>query len=590
MPLARPQPSPPPTSQLLHGRYSKCEKLGSGAFSSVYRATDLQNPGADCALKVVSLSGLDVGVRRKCIDEAQFLLQISSKNVVRALDSWIQTRTSQGRQKETLFIVLELALGGDLHDKITSKKRRGGCFAEKQILCMFSQMVIGLKACHDKKLLHRDIKSRNVLMFPAPELASGYLLKLGDFGMSYALTSSIDTACSVVGTPYYMSPEIYGRKKYGFTSDVWSLGVLLYEMCTSGHYPFLGKETTDVANQVKYKPYEAIPPHYSSGLRNLVELLLKKNPRHRPTVNEILQLPVMRKSMQSTLVVSSGRRRLLGQPRSRPSTPPQPVREQRPTRSAPRQPRSVSPIKQQQQQFEVVEVASPSTAKPGDGDQRLETVQLKGVLLKRLPGMAHIQYIVPLARTLFQRGTTEDERLTTWKQYFADIFPRPGTAEFAELAAEFDPQVAASPESQDDQAVQQDLAAPDLADYLESVHLALSVKPGEGLDAIAQPVNDAEAPPCDPKDDPFVGRALDRTPREDDDESAPAEAHVALKHLPTPAPAQAPVRKAEPSEDSVKAYLQVRVAGIDSRLQALEKELDALTAERSDVTQLLLGI
>lgn len=121
---------------------------------------------------------------------------------------------------------MEFCECGDLASAIKEKKKAGGTFTEEEILNWFIQICIALEYIHGRKILHRDIKSQNIF------LTSNGTVKLGDFGISKLLESTNEAAMTVVGTPYYMSPEVCENKPYTFKSDVWALGCVLYELCT----------------------------------------------------------------------------------------------------------------------------------------------------------------------------------------------------------------------------------------------------------------------------------------------------------------------------------------------------------------------
>ena len=109
---------------------------------------------------------------------------------------------------------------------INKKKHEGTHFTEDEIMHWFVQICLALKYIHGLRILHRDIKASNIF------LTGTNCIKLGDFGISKVLQGTLEAAMTVVGTPYYMSPEVYQGKPYTLKSDVWSLGCLLYELCT----------------------------------------------------------------------------------------------------------------------------------------------------------------------------------------------------------------------------------------------------------------------------------------------------------------------------------------------------------------------
>lgn len=128
---------------------------------------------------------------------------------------------------DLLCIVMEYCGGGDLLQRIRQQKTEQFCVDD--ILRWFSQMCAGAKHIHDKRVLHRDLKSKNIF------LTDNGTIKLGDFGSACILNSSKAYAHTYVGTPYYVAPEIWDNKPYNNKSDVWSLGCVLYELCTLRH-------------------------------------------------------------------------------------------------------------------------------------------------------------------------------------------------------------------------------------------------------------------------------------------------------------------------------------------------------------------
>ena len=116
--------------------------------------------------------------------------------------------------------------GGDVYSKIKASK--GKNFSEDVILEWLVQMGLALFYLHERKILHRDMKTQNIF------LKNGKI-RLGDFGIAKVLDSTKDFANTCIGTPYYMSPELFKNKPYGYKSDVWALGCVLYEMCNLRH-------------------------------------------------------------------------------------------------------------------------------------------------------------------------------------------------------------------------------------------------------------------------------------------------------------------------------------------------------------------
>lgn len=120
------------------------------------------------------------------------------------------------------------------------------------------------------------------------------LVKLGDFGIAKNLSKTLEKIKTIVGTPYYMSPQICENKDYSIKTDIWSLGVILYEMCAL-KLPFEGGSLPALALKISRGEYPAITANYSKDLKALIKTLLQNNPLKRPSISKILQNPLLSK-------------------------------------------------------------------------------------------------------------------------------------------------------------------------------------------------------------------------------------------------------------------------------------------------------
>lgn len=139
---------------------------------------------------------------------------------------------------------------------------------------------------HDRKILHRDLKSQNIF------LTKNGIVKLGDFGIAKVLSHTKENLQTIVGTPFYLSPEIVENRPYNYKSDIWSLGILLYEMCCL-EPPFNGSSLHSLALNIVRGAYNPIPKKYSSKLSLLLKKLLNPNTEERPTINKILKIDII---------------------------------------------------------------------------------------------------------------------------------------------------------------------------------------------------------------------------------------------------------------------------------------------------------
>jgi NIMA (never in mitosis gene a)-related kinase len=185
-----------------------------------------------------------------------------------------------GERKTNLYIFMEYADGGDLAGRI--RKQGVKSFSEPQVISWLVQMCLALKHMHDRKVIHRDIKSENIF------LTSGNLVKVGDFGISKSLASTLANAVTRIGTPYYLSPEICMDKPYNTKTDMWALGVVLYEMMSLKH-PFDATSMDALLTKICRTHPTPLPKRWNANLRSICDQLLKKNPAERPTVSQLLE-------------------------------------------------------------------------------------------------------------------------------------------------------------------------------------------------------------------------------------------------------------------------------------------------------------
>ena len=131
-------------------------------------------------------------------------------------------------------------------------------------------------------------------------LTSRRLVKVGDFGIAKVLTHTVELARTMVGTPYYLSPEIVESKPYSFKSDIWSMGVMLYELCAL-RPPFDGANINFLCRKIVQGHFSPIPSHFSRNLKSLIDKMLTLDPRRRPNINQVLQIPIIQERVSNFL-------------------------------------------------------------------------------------------------------------------------------------------------------------------------------------------------------------------------------------------------------------------------------------------------
>lgn len=268
--------------------YIRVKLLGEGAFGKAYLC-EHKREKILCVIKEVNLNCMSKEERDETIKEAKILEVLKHPNIVKFKEVF---KTKKGK----LCIVMDFADGGDLARKL--KEAGGRLLPEQQIIDWFTQICLALKHVHDRKILHRDLKTQNIF------LTKKNIIKLGDFGIARVLKHTREKARTMVGTPYYLSPEILESKPYSFKSDIWSLGVILYELCAL-RPPFDGDSIHALALKIVRGVFSPISSIYSKELRKLLSQLLNTNPDQRPTVHQILETPIITRSIRAFLSEST---------------------------------------------------------------------------------------------------------------------------------------------------------------------------------------------------------------------------------------------------------------------------------------------
>ena len=254
--------------------YIIIDKIGKGTFGIVYKVKKYNDP-LTYVIKQISLEGLTDFQINQVLSEAKILSLIKSNHVVKYYESFMD--------KNDLIIVMEYCDNGDLCHFLEYQKIKYEPLSEDLILQMFIKITLGLASIHKMKILHRDLKSLNIF------LNKNMDVKIGDLGVAKELNQD-SFANTVIGTPYYLSPEMCEDKPYNEKSDVWALGCILYELCTFRH-PFNATNQAALIMKIMHSTPEPIFACYSQDLQNLINIILEKDFQKRPTSLDILNCP-----------------------------------------------------------------------------------------------------------------------------------------------------------------------------------------------------------------------------------------------------------------------------------------------------------
>ncbi|XP_032089712.1 serine/threonine-protein kinase MARK2 isoform X10 [Thamnophis elegans] len=250
------------------GNYRLLKTIGKGNFAKVKLARHVLT-GKEVAVKIIDKTQLNSSSLQKLFREVRIMKVLNHPNIVKLFEV-IET-------DKTLYLVMEYASGGEVFDYLVAHGR----MKEKEARAKFRQIVSAVQYCHQKFIVHRDLKAENLL------LDADMNIKIADFGFSNEFTfgNKLDTFC---GSPPYAAPELFQGKKYdGPEVDVWSLGVILYTL-VSGSLPFDGQNLKELRERVLRGKYR-IPFYMSTDCENLLKKFLILNPSKRGTLEQIMK-------------------------------------------------------------------------------------------------------------------------------------------------------------------------------------------------------------------------------------------------------------------------------------------------------------
>lgn len=265
----------PDGQRVLGGRYLLKDKVGNGGMASVYRAQD-QVLDRTVAVKIMlpQYAG-DATFAARFKQEAQAAAGLQSPYIVGVYD-W-------GKDGDTYYIVMEYLRGTDLKSGVRSH----GALDPKKVAQIGSQICGALSVAHKHEIIHRDIKPQNIMVLPDGNI------KVMDFGIARAKNSHLTQDNNVLGTAHYVSPEQTRGQDLGATSDIYSLGVVMYE-CATGRVPFDGDDAISVAlkqvNELPIPPSQ-VNPGVDPALERIILKCMEKDPANRfQTADELRQV------------------------------------------------------------------------------------------------------------------------------------------------------------------------------------------------------------------------------------------------------------------------------------------------------------
>lgn len=262
--------------------------IGQGSYAKVYKA-QRKSDKKICALKVTKTEGMKQSAIENTLNEIRLLSSIDSPFVVSYKEAFTENNNRD------IVVVMEFVGGGDLASKIKEASKNRLLFGEETVWRYLCQALLGLQTLHRMKVVHRDIKSANLFLSE-----DGDVIKLGDLNIAKVLKE--DLTSTQIGSPSYLAPEVWNNEKYSYNCDVFSLGCVLYEMAAL-KLPFEATSMNDLYRKITTQTVLRLPNRYSDELNSVIRLMLTKQPKMRPFVDELLENKLVKLKMREYKLV-----------------------------------------------------------------------------------------------------------------------------------------------------------------------------------------------------------------------------------------------------------------------------------------------
>lgn len=234
-------------------------ELGAGAYGKVFKVKNIKTSEYFACKKMN---------KRQISNKERFKIEI---DLLKATDHpYIVKLHELYEDNVYLYLIMEICKGGELFDRLAKRAKEGKLFTERESCAIFKKLMTGINYCHSHGVCHRDIKPENVLFADSEDIST---LKIADFGLSRVFSNENKTMTSIVGTTFYMAPEVL-KGNYNEKCDIWSAGCILYIMLC-GRPPFYAKNDEDLVRKIKSKSYSFNYPEFKNVSQEAKDLITK---------------------------------------------------------------------------------------------------------------------------------------------------------------------------------------------------------------------------------------------------------------------------------------------------------------------------